>query len=1361
MNRKLSGVLATLAIMMGAVFYFSPFTAYDLNKEQPQLFKAEDVSQKQAQTLFSEHKKRLRGQLNQDSPGEFYKYHNQIRTPFGADRPDYPMNYRINELLKGNGLKSTAALGKMSGNKQLNWVERGPGNVGGRTRSILVHPDNIDVWYAGSVGGGVWKTEDAGQSWTNLTSDFPNLATSALAWSPNFPNTIYAGTGEGFGNSDQIDGSGVWKSIDAGVTWTQLANTANRFDFENVTRLVVDPTNPDNVNASVVRGGKGNSGNSAIYRSTDGGVNWSSVYQHSNRIQQIVFHPSDFLVQYAAINGVGVIKSTDGGQTWVDSGTGFTGVSRIELAIAPSNSSVIYAATEGGINPSTLFSSADAGATWLPHADVTNTDIDWLIGQGWYDNAIAVNPYDETEVFVGGIDLLKLNVVPGEDVVGPTVTQIMNSTNFMSFINFGGDFFGGGIDKGNAAPSDYTSIEIRFGSGLSQMAHRFYVPQGSTSGVPASQYTYQDYVEVPFQVWDTDNNRQLMASFRDQTRNGKWELAEDNSEDRSSAREYLYINAILYDASTPNNSIAKTGGHEFKHLYFMWPVLSDGENFDPAKLPQSSLRIDWGIITTRKLETTIIADGRRRNGGTPRGVHVDHHYLTLVPTDAATQSFRLLNGNDGGVAYSDNKGTSFKQTGDTFSNGLIGYNTSQFYGVDKAPGTDRYVGGSQDNGSWVSPENADNRSSWSPAPSGDGFEGAWNYWDSNKLLESSQFNNLFRSDDGGVNWRNVSPPESGSSPFISRIGKSKQDADLIFAQGSSGIWRSDDFADNWQLVEIEEGFSGGTSASVVRISLADPQIVWNSYAMVSGFTPLVSKDGGFIFSPTTLYSDVEMSLSSDFTTHPTDPNTAYFLSSLHGRPKILRTTDLGQSWQDISGFGANATSATGFPDVSVYSLLVMPYNTDIIWAGTEVGLVESTDGGATWAFANNGLPNTALWEMLIVNDEVVVATHGRGIWSVEMPELSGYEPLTATIAPRAKVVGGAAGILSISARLISDYDSTQVIIDGAPALTLGATPAKTDTVFSFSVLVNEDKVVPVKIFSYKNSRVYRGTETDVFVYTMGELVSGYKEGFEGGAQDFGFVGGGWVAGRRVGFANKALHSPHPYLDKSEYQALLKLNVEVASGNAILKYDDIALVEPGDVDGFYDFCIVEASKDSGVTWQGLTLPYDARFDPDWLEAFNAGTDAESSLFRTHEINLLDFYQPGDRIMLRWRLWSDELVNGYGWVIDNISYRDDLVSVGEDDLTPLTFGLSQNYPNPFNPTTRINYSLASSEEVSLEVFNINGQRVRSLLKSKKMVPGRHFVEWDGKNNSGASVASGTYFYRIEAGDFVKTAKMLLLK
>lgn len=1192
----LGSLMAAIVMLQNVVPDTAPSTVTETVAKQ-------ETSRKKVPEPFSERKKRVKGMAKADGPGYYDEWQRGIRTGEGESAPAYEMNYQIDELLKARGLSSTAELANPANKGLTPWRQRGPGNVGGRTRAILVDPrdPNLDTWLLGSVGGGVWKTTDAGQNWTHLTIDLPNLATSALAWSESNPDIIYVGTGEGFGNVDNIDGSGVWKSIDAGNSWQQLVSTATNPDFTNVTRLIADPDNPDVVLASVTPGfnfSQGPSLSSGIYRSVDGGTTWTKTYTANNSgtgtsgtVQHIIANPLNFNTQYATVNATAVIKSTDGGQNWTNSGAGIVGVQRMEIAIAESDTNVLYVSAQisGGAR---LYGTEDGAASWHTFVDSLGSNINWLGGQGWYDNTIDINPYNENQLFVAGINIWKIDI------------------------------------------------------------------------------------------------------FR-----------------RSSGTDRMIISNVT--------------------------------------------------------------DGYSQFGGSSKGVHVDHHNLVLVKTDTATQSYRFINGNDGGISFSDDATQSFSQTGD-FGRGappneiLTGYVTSQFYGVDKAPDVDRYIGGTQDNGTWFSPVDPDSQVNWFSAPSGDGFECAWHYGDVNKIIETSQFNGIYRSLDSGNSWEFIGgrvDNGGGSSPFFTKIGKSKQDPDLIFALGSSGVWRSDNFGTTWTRTTMPGGYNGTNSFSQVKISLVNPQIVWSARNMTASSPPYVSTDGGLSFSGTNIYSAATLGRISGFETHPAEDSTAFALLGIKGRPKVLRTTDLGQTWEDISGFGSNSISSNGFPDVVVFSLLVMPYDNNVIWAGTEIGIFQSIDNGQTWGYLNNGFPAVAAYEMLIVNDEIVVATHGRGIWSLEVPELAGYQPPPATLAPRfSEINGGPGGFISLLATLPSAYDSAAVLIDNVPIANLSANANPVDTLLNVSVPAVAFSTVSVRIEAYRDGSTLTSASQSIDVFPLAAAQSSYLNDFETQIDDF--VGNGFSITTPAGFSDAAIHTQHNYPNNVEFNYILTVPVVVSATNSLMSFDEIAIIEPGDPgsvfgsSNFWDYVIVEASNPRQLDWQPLLDGYDARDNAGWLSAYNAGSAGNPSLYVKRTIDLRNTFAANDTIIIRFRLFADGFVTGWGWAVDNLEIQDSFTAIGDNDLTPERYTLAQNYPNPFNPETTMDFSLAAAGKVRVDIYNILGQKVRTLVNENRAA-GLHKIRWDGTGDSGRKVASGVYIYRMTAGDYVSQRKMMLLK
>ncbi len=319
------------------------------------------------------------------------------------DKPDEALAWRKLQLkdergaIPADGLIRAAAhvkaMPKDGGGKRPNdagispgaWTWLGPGNIGGRTRSIVIDPTTPATMWLGSVGGGIWKTTNGGTSWQVQDDFMSNMAVATLAISPSDPNTLYAGTGEGFYNGDGLQGAGIFKTTNGGTTWTQLTST-NNSNFYYVNRLSIDPNNANIILAAT---------NVGIFRSTNAGTTWN--VQLNARVLDINFHPTNSLLAIAGGNAGNPLYSSDGGLTW-NNATGPTGA-RVEVAYAPSSPNITYASVDN--NSGQVWKSTDGGHTYT----LVNTGTSYLGLQGWYDNIIWVSPTDPNFVIVGGIDL--------------------------------------------------------------------------------------------------------------------------------------------------------------------------------------------------------------------------------------------------------------------------------------------------------------------------------------------------------------------------------------------------------------------------------------------------------------------------------------------------------------------------------------------------------------------------------------------------------------------------------------------------------------------------------------------------------------------------------------------------------------------------------------------------------------------------------------------------------------------------------------------------------------------------------------------------------------------------------------------
>ena len=925
-------------------------------------------------------------------PDLFARWHASVRVP--EDGHPYPIGYRVAEF--AHAVRALKQAGK-----RLDWTERGPGNVGGRTRAIAVDPSDPteETWYAGTVGGGLWKTVDGGERWTSLTDHLPNLSVSSLAIVPSDPRVLYMGTGEGFGNLDAIAGAGIFRSDDSGQTWTHLAATAVNEDFRFVNRLAVDPDNADVILAAT---------NTGIFRSGDSGESWVQAYAAADRVQDLRAQPGNFNVLLAAENGTAILRSDDRGKTWTPALDAFpNGCSRIEIAFSPSDSAVVWAAIQIDASSSDLVKSTDGGQTWtwtLPTAP------NWLGAQGWYDNTLAVHPFAADTVFLGGINLWRgtLHADSG-NVAGPSKADWGLTPSFMEFVSFdSGTHFGQrlalGINVGahDVVEAHYGPIEIRFGQGL-QKAHRFIVsPTGGLAGdggagIPLSEYEYAGYVDVPLQVWDTQKNQQLMFSFRDQADNGEWDLIPlsyaAGTPRNLQSREYIFVHRYQYDALAPQAAIAADGGVSYGLLYWMWPYLADSAAWDPNSLPSTQLSISYARV--RGVRKTVRSHGR--------GAHVDHHALIPIHVNAVDRTFSMLNANDGGVAISRNGGRDYASTDQAGA----GFNTAQFYGIAKRPGANVYIGGMQDNGTWKSREDASAEDAWDYELSGDGFEALWHSTNEQLVLASQQFNYLRRSTNGGSSWLSATNGlqdvgVNNGGQFMTQLAHSPHAPDRVFTIGRSGVWRSENFGVSWTLAPVTSHWGFGDSGKV-RASLASEDVVWAGYAMDDNpsTTLHVSRNRGVSFLKTTIADESPNARLSGLATHPHEAGTAFALFSARSRPKVLRTTNYGQHWTDLSGFGTvgSDASTSGFPNVAIYDLLVMPHAPNVLWVGTEIGLFHSLDAGTTWSYADNGLPAVAVWRMKVRDNQIVVATHGRGVWTAPLASVETAVDDTPSVVP--------------------------------------------------------------------------------------------------------------------------------------------------------------------------------------------------------------------------------------------------------------------------------------------------------------------------------------------------------------------------
>lgn len=273
--------------------------------------------------------------------------------------------------------------------------ERGPSNIGGRTRAMMVDPRDDNHVFAGGVSGGLWESTDNGASWKPVNEGAANLSVTCITYSPFNPDIIYYGTGEATGNSAGISGTGVYKSTDGGKTW-ELLEASVIPALATIWDIKHSLTDSNTIYVGTH--------NNSLYRSKDAGTSFQRIFTASRSIQSIEVFNDSTIIFGAARDGIYSMKESDLSFTNLSLGMGvtFSGVNRIALTSCKAYPDVLFSllTNSNGTALQGIYKSSNRGKSWQKMSD-PSTIIDY--SQAWYDLLLAVHPSDSNFVYSGGI----------------------------------------------------------------------------------------------------------------------------------------------------------------------------------------------------------------------------------------------------------------------------------------------------------------------------------------------------------------------------------------------------------------------------------------------------------------------------------------------------------------------------------------------------------------------------------------------------------------------------------------------------------------------------------------------------------------------------------------------------------------------------------------------------------------------------------------------------------------------------------------------------------------------------------------------------------------------------------------------
>ena len=853
------------------------------------------------------------------------------------------------------------------------WVERGPDNVGGRTRALLFDPNDPtqETVYAGGVSGGLWKNtniSDINSVWSYVGIS-ENLSVSSIAVDPNNTNIWYVGTGESYTGADAV-GNGLWKTSDGGATWNQIYGGVTGSSYVDTSPAAVLKINsPANIAADyniTVTTGFGSDLSSALtgdlVLAMDGTsptedacsaiVNSPAVNGKIAVIRRGECNFDDKVkrVQDAGAVAVIVVNNVSGAPILMGGdGLGFNedgnplNITITSVMVSDTDGNAIIAALGNGVNGTLQPGSNISGYTILPGIQHIN-------------DLVVRDNNGTSEVFFAAAETFASGALLGINEIG--VYKSTDGTNFSKLVLSAGENLEPNNIKIAADNSIYVSTQSNtFGEGGGRIYHstdgstftlRHTVPSGSRTEIACSPtdantiYVLAQLNSDPVGIYKTTDN------FTNVTTLVLPDDADTGIPTNDFTRGQAFYDLLIRVDPIDENTLYVGGIDLFKSI-------NGGTSWDQIS--------KWS--NNNNLASLDVSP-----------VHADQHGL------AFSSSSKMVFSNDGGVYLSTNAGNNIFPR-------KKGYNTLQFYTVGVAPttafsGNEYFLAGAQDNGTLMIENASDGVNSFYERQGGDG---AYSFFDQDGTDQYCIANTVYNGnirlyDFSNGNVRTINNESESNGDFINQEALDSN-LDILYSNYSSGS----DF-----IVRMYRNIKSGT---VTKTNIADASIMDSepSALTVSHYTTNQSnlfiglKNGKLIkiagttntFPNNPIWTDIT---GTDFVGSISDielgtnENEIFVTMHNYGVQNIWYTADGGTTWVGKEG---------NLPDIPVKAILQNPLLLEEVIIGTELGVWRTSnfsDASPTWTQSYNGMSNVKVTDLDMRDDNMVfAATYGRGIFS--------------------------------------------------------------------------------------------------------------------------------------------------------------------------------------------------------------------------------------------------------------------------------------------------------------------------------------------------------------------------------------------
>ncbi len=766
----------------------------------------------------------------------------------------------------------------------------GPSIMSGRVVDIDVNPENTAEFYVGYASGGVWHTVNNGTTFSPIldSSDTQNVGDIAVDWKNRI---IWVGTGENNSSRSSYAGIGILTSDDNGKTWENMGLN----DSHHIGRILINKQNPEEVVVGVT----------------------GHLYSPNNER--------------------GIYKTTDGGKTWtqklfVDNMSGI-----IDVAHAPDNFDIMYAASwtkdrkawnfDGSGNNSHIFKSTDGGDTWNK---ISTASSGFPTGQGVGRIGLAV--YDDSTVYAFHDSQFRRpsDGKKNDSKKGLTKDSFktMSNSEFLNLDDKKLDRF----LKTNGFQEKYRAQNVK------QM-----VRSGNVKPIDIAKYL--------------ENANSLLF-------------------------DTPVIGAEVYLSTNGGTNWTKTHSGYLDNIYYSYGYYFGEIRVDPQN--KDAIYI-MGVPILKSKD-----GGKNFTSISKENVHSDHQALWVNPK----VSGHLINGNDGGLNMTYDDGENWIKLNEPSVGQFYAIN------IDNQKPYHVY-GGLQDNGVWVGPHNAQENKSWHQRGEypwkgimgGDGMQVEIDSRDADIVYTGYQFGNYFRINRASGDRKYIQPKHKlGESPYRfnwqTPILLSPHNQDILYLGGNK-LMRSMNQGDDWQAIS-DDLTTGGKKGNVAYGTLTTISESPFQFGLIytgsdDGYVQLTKNAGG------------NWSRISD--TFPKDLWVSRVIASQHKKERVYATLN-GYRWDDFKpyiyvsdDYGQTWTNiSSGIPWSPVNVIKEDSENENIIYVGTDNGAYISFDKGAHWEAFSHGLPNVAVHDIVIQPEakDILLGTHGRSIYKADLEALQEF-----------------------------------------------------------------------------------------------------------------------------------------------------------------------------------------------------------------------------------------------------------------------------------------------------------------------------------------------------------------------------------